>query len=177
MKFFEKLLVFILTLFTICMSIFFIAISTKFIGLQYISTSLSVFYGKWETGVFGFLLLIFSVYIFVYVLKPQRFPEAIVSDGELGKVCITLGAVESLVQKVIRDIEEVMESKISIKKKENGVSIILKITVNYDVTIPDLTSEMQTAIKNYVEATAGISVISVRIVVSDVSNQKTKVVK
>ena len=57
------------------------------------------------------------------------------------------------------------------------MSIVLKITVNYDVVIPDLTSEMQTTVKNYVESTAGIRVKNVRIIVSNVSNQKAKAVK
>jgi len=113
----------------------------------------------------------------VYILKPRELPETIVSESDLGKVAITLGAVESLVQKVIRDIEDVTESKIYIKKQEDGVSIVLKITVNYDVVIPDLTSEMQTTVKNYVESTAGIRVKNVRIIVSNVSNQKAKAVK
>jgi uncharacterized alkaline shock family protein YloU len=98
----------------------------------------------------------------------------VVSDSELGKVCITLGAVESLVQKVIRDIQDVTESRIYIKRQEDGVSITLKITVNYDVIIPELASEMQGTIRDYVESTAGIKVNNVLIRVSNVSNQKAK---
>jgi uncharacterized alkaline shock family protein YloU len=85
-----------------------------------------------------------------------------------------LGAVESLIQKVIRDIQDVTESRIYIKRQEDGVSITLKITVNYDVIIPELASEMQGTIRDYVESTAGIKVNNVLIRVSNVSNQKAK---
>jgi len=151
--------------------------ATGIISLQYINTGISILYGNWETGVLGLALMILSVCILVYVLRPRHIPEAIISNSEIGKVCITLGAVESLVQKVVHDMENVNESKICIKKQDDGVAIVLKITVNYDVTIPELTSEMQTTVKSYVESTAGISVKNVRIIVSNVSNPKAKVVK
>jgi len=177
MKFLDKLVTVFLSLLSICVSLFFIVTATKVVSLQYFMTSLSTLYGSWEAGVFGISLLVLSLCILVYILKPRELPETIVSESDLGKVAITLGAVESLVQKVIRDIEDVTESKIYIKKQEDGVSIVLKITVNYDVVIPDLTSEMQTTVKNYVESTAGIRVKNVRIIVSNVSNQKAKAVK
>jgi len=128
-------------------------------------------YGRWEIGIVGLILLLVSLRLLVYALKSKRLPETIVRDSELGMVCITLSAVESIVQKVIRDIEDVKESEIYIKKQGDGVSITLKITVNYDVIIPEITSELQKTIKDYVESTAGISVKDVRISVNNVSNQ------
>lgn len=171
MKFLDKLLITILSLFAIFLSFFFIIISIKIISPQYLITSLSVIYGRWETGVSGLVLLILCFSILFNVLKSKRLPETIVRDSELGKVCITLSAVESIVQKVLKDLEDVKESRIYIKKQEDGVSITLKITVNFDVIIPELTSELQTTIKNYVESTAGISVKNVSISVNNVSNQ------
>ena len=73
-------------------------------------------------------------------------------------MCITLNAVESLVLKVIRDIENIKDSKVKIRNQENGISIILKLIVNYDVIIPDMTTELQKTIKDYLETTAGILV-------------------
>lgn len=174
MKFLDKLLIVLLSLLVTCVSLFLIVISARVVSQQYLSICLSMVYGKWETGALGIVLLIFSLFVLVYVLKPRKLPEAVVSDSELGKVCITLGAVESLVQKVIRDIQDVTESRIYIKRQEDGVSITLKITVNYDVIIPELASEMQGTIRDYVESTAGIKVNNVLIRVSNVSNQKAK---
>ena len=117
MKFLDKLVTVFLSLLSICVSLFFIVTATKVVSLQYFMTSLSTLYGSWEAGVFGISLLVLSLCILVYILKPRELPETIVSESDLGKVAITLGAVESLVQKVIRDIEDVTESKIYIKKQ------------------------------------------------------------
>ncbi|NLZ55027.1 MAG: alkaline shock response membrane anchor protein AmaP [Thermoanaerobacteraceae bacterium] len=171
MKFFDRIVIATFSLLTAIVSVIFIIISTDLISLRYFSTSLSMVYGRWETGAFGLVLLIFSLCFLVYALKSKRVPETIVRDNDLGKVCITLNAVESIVQKVIRDVEDVKESRIYIKKQEDGVSVALKITVNYDVIIPELTSELQKTIKDYVESTAGILIKNVRISVSNVSNQ------
>jgi len=171
MRIFERIAVAVFTLLAIIVGIALILISTELIGLQYFSTSISTLYGNLETGVGGIALLILSFSYLVYTFKSRGVPEAVVRNGELGKVCITLGAVENIVQKVLRDVEEVKESRIYIKKQEDGVSITIKVTVNYDVIIPDLASELQKTIKDYVESTAGISVKNVRISVNNVSNQ------
>lgn len=80
--------------------------------------------------------------------------------------------------KVVRGIENIKDSKIKIKKLDNGVSILLKLTVNFDVIIPETSFELQKTIKDYIENTAGITVKDVRVSIDNVSNQpKQKAVK
>lgn len=171
MRFWDRLVISFFSLFTIIVSIIFLLMSTKLIGLHYFSTSLSILYGRWETGVFGIVLLILSLSYFVYAFKSKETPETVVGNSELGRVGIALSAIESIVQNVIRDVEDIKDSRIHIKKQQEGVSITLKITVNYDIIIPELTSELQKTIKDYVESTAGISVKNIHISVKNVSNQ------
>lgn len=171
MNLLDRIILAIYALFFTAVSVVFILFSTRIVGFQYFGPSLSFLYGRWETGVVGLVLLVLSLRFLLYGLKSQRHPEATVKDGELGKVCITLNAVESLVLKVIRDIENIKDSKVKIRNQENGISIILKLIVNYDVIIPDMTTELQKTIKDYLETTAGILVKDVRISIDNVSNQ------
>ena len=127
-------------------------------------------YGRWEIGVIGFILPIANIKFLLHNIRPKRLPETTVTDGELGKVCITLNAIESLVLKVIQGIENIKDSKIKIKKKENGVSVLLRLTVNHDVVIPEITFKLQKAIKDYTETTAGIYVSDVQVSIDNVSN-------
>ena len=178
MNLFDRIVLAIYALFFTAVSVILILFSARVVSFQYFSTSLSLLYGRWETGFVGLILLLVSLRFLLYGLKSKQLPETTVRDGELGKICITLNAIESLVQKVIRDIENVKDSKIKIKKQENGVSIVLKLTVNYDVVIPEITSELQKTIKDYIETTAGILVKDVCISIDNVSNQsKQKVAK
>jgi uncharacterized alkaline shock family protein YloU len=59
---------------------------------------------------------------------------------------------------------------VHIKKREDGISILLKLVVNYDVAIPEMTSALQKSIKNYIETTAGITVKDVNISVDNIFN-------
>lgn len=178
MNLFDRIVLAVYALVFTAVSVVLVLFSTKVLSFNYFSTSLSLLYGRWETGVAGLILLLVSLRFLLYGLKTDRLPETTVRDGELGKVCITLNAVENLVQKVIRDIENVKDSRIKIKKQENGVSIVLNLTVNYDIVIPEITSELQKTIKDYIESTAGILVKDVRISIDNVSSQsKQKVAK
>ncbi len=171
MNLFNRIVFAIYALFFTVVSVVLILFSIQAVGFEYFSTSLSILYGRWETGVVGLILLIVSLRFLLYGLKSRQLPETTVRDGELGKVCITLNAVESLVLKVIQDIENVKDSKIKIKKRENGVSVLLRLTVNHDVIIPEMTFELQKAIKDYIETTAGIFIKDVRVSIDNVSNQ------
>ncbi|AEE91544.1 conserved protein of unknown function [Tepidanaerobacter acetatoxydans Re1] len=178
MNLFDRIMLAVYALFFSLLAIVLILFSVKIVSFQYVITSLSILYGRWETGVIGIVLLLISLRFLFYGLKSESVPETTVKDGELGRVCITLAAIENLALKVIRDIENIKDSKIKVKKQENGISILLKLTVNYDVIIPEMTSELQKTIKDYIETTAGISVNDIQISIDNVSNQlKQKVAK
>ena len=114
-------------------------------------------YGRWETSIIGLVLLLISLKLFFLNIKTNRNPGTSLHNGELGEISITLKAIESLVQKVIGEIEDIKDAKVKIHKQNGGISIILKITISHDVIIPDMTKELQSNIKNYIENTAGIS--------------------
>ncbi|WP_296971129.1 alkaline shock response membrane anchor protein AmaP [Tepidanaerobacter sp. EBM-38] len=178
MNLFDRIILAIYALFFSLLSIVLILFSIKIVSFQYVITSLSILYGRWETCAIGLVLLLISLRFLFYGLKSNRVSETTVKDSELGKVCITLDAIENLALKVIRDIENIKDSKIKVKKQENGVSILLKLTVNYDVIIPEMTLELQKTIKDYIETTAGISVNDIQISIDNISNQpKQKVAK
>lgn len=50
------------------------------------------------------------------------------------------------------------------------MSVLLRLTVNHDVVIPEITFKLQKAIKDYTETTAGIYVSDVQVSIDNVSN-------
>ncbi|MDD4569919.1 MAG: alkaline shock response membrane anchor protein AmaP [Tepidanaerobacteraceae bacterium] len=178
MNLLDRIMLTIYALFLTVVSVIIILFATGIISLQFFSTSILMSYGRWETGVVGVVLLLLSLRFLLSGLKTRQLPDTTIANGELGKVSITLNAVESLVLKVVRGIENIKDSKIKIKKLDNGVSILLKLTVNFDVIIPETSFELQKTIKDYIENTAGITVKDVRVSIDNVSNQpKQKAVK
>ena len=155
-------------------SIFVIVFSMKLINIDIFWTSIAPWYGRWETGILGAVLLVISVRLIFSGLRPKQPPESTIKNSEMGKVSISLTAVESLVLKLVRDIEKIKDVKVNIRKSENGVSILLKMVVTHDVKIPDLSSELQKNVKEYIETATGLIVNDVSIKVDNVYNPSLK---
>lgn len=178
MNIFDRILLIVYSLVLSIVSVVIILFSTRLISLNYFSTSLSILYGRWETALVGGVLLLISLKLLFSSIKIQRVSETIIKNAELGKVTISLNAVESLVLNVIQNIEHIKDVKVHIKGYEDGVSVILKLVVTPDIDIPEITEELQSTIKDHVESTAGIVVKDIRITVENVSDQsKQKAVK
>ncbi|HHX22487.1 MAG TPA: alkaline shock response membrane anchor protein AmaP [Thermoanaerobacterales bacterium] len=178
MNFIDRILLTIFTLFSTIVSIIAILLAIRVVSLPYFSTSILTIYGRWETGAVGVVLLLISLKLLFSGIKPRKRPEAIITNGELGKVSITLNAIENLVFKVIRDTENIKDAKIRIKKYDESVSIILKLTIDFDVDIPNISLNLQNTLKDYINKTAGIIVKDVQITIDNVSNQtKQKAIK
>jgi len=155
-------------------SFFVIIFSLKLIDIYVFWTSISSWYGRWETGVIGAALLIISIRFIVPGLKPKQPAESTIKTSEIGSVSISLAAVESLVLKLIREIEKIKDVKVKIRKSENGVSILLRMVVTHDVKIPELSTELQKDVKEHIETATGLIVSDVSIKVDNVYNPSLK---
>lgn len=170
MNLFDRIVLTIYTLFLAVVSVLVILFSTKIFPLEEYWTRLELLYGRWEVGVVGLIFLLMSMRFLLSGIKSQHFPEATIKDGELGNICISLNAIENLILKITRDFEKVKDVKVNLRKKEDGISIKLKLVVTNDVVIPDLTAELQKTVKDYVESTTGINVEQININVDNVFN-------
>ncbi|AYO30702.1 alkaline shock response membrane anchor protein AmaP [Biomaibacter acetigenes] len=170
MNIFDRIILTVYTMFLAVVSVIVILFSVRLISLEDFGTRLAMLYGRWEVGVVGFIFLLTSVRFLLSGLKAQRYSETVIKNGELGNISISLNAIENLILKITRDIENVKDVKVHIKKREDGISILLKLVVNYDVAIPEMTSALQKSIKNYIETTAGITVKDVNISVDNIFN-------
>lgn len=178
MNVFDRILLTIQTLLFSIISILIVLFSTRFISYHNFSTSLQYLYGRWEVTVAGLVLLFISLKLLFSGLKVKRISETVIRNGDLGAVTISLGALENMVLSIIREVDNIKDVKVSIKAVDDGVSIRLKLVVNFDVVIPEITEELQNTIKSNVESTAGVIVKDVKICVENVSNQsKQKAVK
>ncbi|GAQ26123.1 alkaline shock response membrane anchor protein AmaP [Tepidanaerobacter syntrophicus] len=172
MNFFDRFLLAIYSLVFSLVSIAVIMFSLKTIRFEYAIAGLTLLYGRTEALATGIVLLLIGIRFLFYSLKSnKKVRETIIKSDELGKIAITLDAVESLVLKVIKDNENIKDSTIIVKRQDKGVSIILKLVVNYDVVIPDIAAELQNTIKNYIETTAGVPVSDIQINITNISNQ------
>lgn len=171
----------ILTIYTILIALASLAIvlfSARLIPLDDVWTRLVILYGRWEAGVVGLVIMLISLKLLLSGIKTHRIPETMVFTGDLGSICISMNALENLILKITHDIENVKDVKVRIRKKENGISILLNLVVNCDVVIPELSSTLQKSVKSYLETMAGVTVNDVNVRVENIFNPaKQRVVK
>jgi uncharacterized alkaline shock family protein YloU len=120
-------------------------------------------------GAVGGIFLVGSILILLSGFRNRKIPESVINNGEMGSVSISFNAVENLILKAANNVERLKDVKVKLKPREDSLSIILKVTVAPDTNIPELTSELQRVVKDYVESMAGISVREIKVKVENIA--------
>ncbi len=95
--------------------------------------------------------------------------QAIVSKTEHGEVRISVQTLESLAERAARLVRGVNDLKTKVRPSEVGIRVAVRISVDPDLNIPQLTSTVQEKITDYVESTTGLTVQEVIVHVSDIA--------
>lgn len=169
MRLFERVIVFFICVAMVVVSAFAILFSLKVFSLDYFWTRLVYFYGRWEMGAVAGIFLVGSILILLSGFRNRKIPESVINNGEMGSVSISFNAVENLILKAANNVERLKDVKVKLKPREDSLSIILKVTVAPDTNIPELTSELQRVVKDYVESMAGISVREIKVKVENIA--------
>ncbi len=101
--------------------------------------------------------------------RPQRKkPETLLRVGEFGEVYITLSALENMVLRVVQRTRGVRDSSRSVIYTPQGLMVYLRVKVLPDQNLPDLTGELQSSVKTYLEESTGMFVSEVRVSVESI---------
>lgn len=98
----------------------------------------------------------------------KRKESSIRSKTDLGDIEISMETLESLSLKAVSKIKGIHDVKANVRTAEEGLRIKLKCLVDGELVIPQLSLEMQKAVKGHVEQIAGIPVQQVIIRVSNI---------
>ncbi len=126
--------------------------------------------GRTTVGVVSSLIVLAGIRFIYYAFK--RVPDqAVIHDGEMGEVRISLVAVKSLVTRVASKIPGVREVKtrVFLSKGGTGISVALDVKAALDANLPDLSDKIQKATATYVRDIVGVTVDSVKVAGSDIA--------
>ena len=114
--------------------------------------------------------LIFAVFglRFLFLRKPYESPTLLLKTTEHGAIVIALSALDSMVLRAARKISGLRDVQTRVVGIENTLSVRLKVSLMPDVSVPEATTELQSAIKAYVEETSGILVRDIQVFVDSV---------
>ncbi len=95
--------------------------------------------------------------------------KTIAFNAPTGQVTIALSAVEDLIKRLAQNFSEIKEMRPNVIASKRGVEVNLRITLQSEVNIPDLTNHLQETIKSRIQEMLGIEEqITVRVHVSKI---------
>jgi uncharacterized alkaline shock family protein YloU len=127
--------------------------------------------GQWTMGLTGLVFFIVSLRLIFLAFRRQGGGHPVVHESELGEVRISLDAVENLVKKTARSIKGVREIKAVVTHGKDGLHATLKGTISPEVSIPEVSEEIQTAVRQYVKRVVGVEMNDIRLEVENIANE------
>jgi len=98
----------------------------------------------------------------------------VVHETSMGEVRISLEAVENLVRKVARSTKGVREVKASVRHNKDELSVALRCTVSPEVSIPEVSEEIQNSVRQYVKRVVGVELAEVQLEVENIANDSRR---
>lgn len=114
--------------------------------------------------------LIAIKFLFSSVTVDEAPKHAIVQENKLGQINISLQAIENLVRRMVGQVNGVREIRPQVKEFPEGVSIYIKAIVTPDIKIPQVSEEIQKIVREKVFEITGVTVIDVKILIDNITN-------
>lgn len=121
------------------------------------------------------IAIVFSVYFIIISIKSNNSPAFSNRISEIGEIRISTETLESIASKVSTRIKGVKEQKVRVRlENDDLVTIVIKVSVDGETPIPQLSEEIQLHVKDTVEKIAGIAVDRVHVIVTSIVQTKNK---
>ncbi|NMA69672.1 MAG: alkaline shock response membrane anchor protein AmaP [Desulfitobacterium sp.] len=126
-------------------------------GLQWMRNN------PWESLLIAILVLLIGLIPF---LKPrQRIEESFLMSTQQGEVRLTAQALADIIVRSGQNLDGVKLVRPRLKSREDGLEVMLDCQLLPEVVIPNVTTQLQSKVKEDVERLAGIKVAEVKVLV------------
>jgi len=125
--------------------------------------------GRWVTGAISLLVLVSSLRLLYSAFAQPRMQ--LVHETELGEVRISREAVETLVQRVARQIRGVREVRARVGLTGDGVTASARIWVSPDVGIPALAQQLQEELRRAMREVVGVELSALTLKVENIASE------
>lgn len=125
---------------------------------------------KWGYGVLLIAVFLLSCICFVRNIGKRPVKFSVLHETDFGQISITMSALEQLVLKGASSVSGVREVKPSLRLTAEGIALLLKVQVIPDVHIPQVTSDLQNTVKDYLLRTSGTSLQEIDVQVVKISS-------
>lgn len=136
----------------------------------WIEEALSTGRGQLLIGLIGTAFFAVSVRLIVFAFTRRGGGQPVIYETAAGEVRISLDAVESLVKKTARSIKGVRDMKAVITHGKDGLHAALTGTVSPDISIPEVSEEIQSSVRQYVKRVVGVEMAEVKIDIENIAS-------
>jgi hypothetical protein len=124
-------------------------------------------------GVSGLLLILISFSFAQIILGKFQRERTIAFTTSSGQVTISLSAVEDLIRRLAGIIPEVKELRPNVVANKKGIIVQMRVVLNSEANIPDLTSRLQDITKSKIQEVLGVDEqIIIRIHVAKIAHDE-----
>jgi len=85
-------------------------------------------------------------------------------------VSITVAAIKTIISRAVKKVDGVKETRSSVAQGPDGVIIYLHMMINPEISVPEMSKNVQAAVKEQLESIGGLQVSEVRVLVDDFSH-------
>jgi uncharacterized alkaline shock family protein YloU len=129
---------------------------------------------KLVTAAVAAVMLLIVLYLVSAVLRSDEEPTPIVVNTALGDVRISMSAIEAIVRRAARQVSGIREVDAEATGDAEGLSVVTKIQVYPDVSIPEVCERLENELSAVFTAMVGLPVKSVHTVVRGVAHERSK---
>jgi hypothetical protein len=124
-------------------------------------------------GVSGLLLILVSFSFAQIILGKFQRERTIAFTTSSGQVTISLSAVEDLIRRLAGIIPEVKELRPNVVANKKGIIVQMRVVLNSEANIPELTSRLQDITKSKIQEVLGVDEqIIIRIHVAKIAHDE-----
>jgi len=125
-------------------------------------------------AVLGLLVAVGAVLLLVAELRPSARQSVVVAQSATGTAELTTESVALRVKRVAESISGIREASPVIRSHGKSVGILLRLSTDPDVDLPQKTEEVMTAVRAETETKMGIPVKSLRVTVKHGSQGRSQ---
>ncbi len=136
--------------------------------MKYLEILLSNQQNRMVLGSAGIILIILALLVFIPLFKrPPRENDIIIENALSGQISMTTAAAKVIIHKAVQKVQGVKETRTAIKNSAQGLTIYIHMMINPDLSVPDLSKQIQDIVKEDMLHIGGLEVQAVKVLIDD----------
>lgn len=107
------------------------------------------------TAVVIAVIMLTSLVLARIIFGRQHQERLIHFENPLGRVTISLSAIEDLIRRLVVHTPQIREIRPDISSTKNGLNVDIRLVLHSDANIPEMTAELQSIIKRKIQDVVG----------------------